>query len=944
MVSVFGSPARRGRIFKRMAGGALGLAVALLLSSASDPSTQTAEAQKVCTNVTYEGEEIKQCTHTFDTGYVVERYPIDEIVCDSFLLLPAENLWSPGVRFFLYLFALLYSFLGVAIIADVFMEAIEVITSKESVLERVDPVSGEKETITVKVWHPTIANLSLMALGSSMPEVLLAVIGTIQTLDETPDELGPSTIVGSASFNLMFIIAICVVGIPDGEARKMQDMRVFLTTAASSVLAYVWLAIVLLVWTPDVVTLEEALITFGFFPVLLFTAWRVAKITEAKQGQEDTAVGEGRIARASIAGADGAPRLAAAESGPLATALERRSSVTKLVLAGVEAEANATSPTGGKRNRKRSVAETVADPALFAATVADEAMATKPLSYGDHRRNAGRILGGRKRAIPPRTAELRARLLKTQQELEAAERIDEEKAGHEEAGGGGAAASASDVAISVGDLKAGGDDESSGPPSVSFRTPAHAVMENCGSMHVTVVRQGDRSQPVAFRVWTEDGTATVEDDDYKPIDKVITLAAGEAETKVPIEIVDDDKWEPDETFYVNLEPAREVAPGGTRPHVGTYDRTEVTILNDDNPGMLGFEQDRVPCHEGCGEVELTIVRRHGSDGEVSVRWSTNPDTAVAPQDFEACEGVAVFAPAETSATISVPIVNNHVDTQFEKTFKVVLSDATAGAHLTRQRVAAVTIRQDEVFTNLVDRVAALIKKKDQQYAIGTSSWGEQFHDALSVYQEEDADGIPQPPATADCVMHFLTFFWKVVFATCPPTDIAGGWATFVVAVVFIGVLTAVVGELAGLFGCVVGLKDSVTAITFVALGTSLPDTFASLAAAKMDRTADSAVGNVTGSNSANVFMGLGLPWCIAAIYKQSQGLVYDVPAGDLGFSVVVFAVTAVLALAIMLARELYSEGMLGGPKTGKWVTGAVLVTFWMLYVVLSSLKAYGHLD
>jgi len=38
----------------------------------------------------------------------------------------------------------------------------------------------------------------------------------------------------------------------------------------------------------------------------------------------------------------------------------------------------------------------------------------------------------------------------------------------------------------------------------------------------------------------------------------------------------------------------------------------------------------------------------------------------------------------------------------------------------------------------------------------------------------------------------------------------------------IGALTALIGDLAAFFGCSVGLKDSVTAITFVALGTSLP--------------------------------------------------------------------------------------------------------------------------
>ena len=58
----------------------------------------------------------------------------------------------------------------------------------------------------------------------------------------------------------------------------------------------------------------------------------------------------------------------------------------------------------------------------------------------------------------------------------------------------------------------------------------------------------------------------------------------------------------------------------------------------------------------------------------------------------------------------------------------------------------------------------------------------------------------------------------------------------------------------------------VTAITLVALGTSVPDLFASKTAAVNEDTADDSVGNVTGSNSVNVFLGLGLPWTLAAIY------------------------------------------------------------------------------
>lgn len=81
-------------------------------------------------------------------------------------------------------------------------------------------------------------------------------------------------------------------------------------------------------------------------------------------------------------------------------------------------------------------------------------------------------------------------------------------------------------------------------------------------------------------------------------------------------------------------------------------------------------------------------------------------------------------------------------------------------------------------------------------------------------------------------MHFLTMFWKFLFAFIPPSHYCGGWPAFVVALTFIGGVTFFVGEIATVFGCVIGLDASITAITLVAMGTSLPDTFASVTAAQ----------------------------------------------------------------------------------------------------------------
>merc|ERR1712001_103757 len=175
-----------------------------------------------------------------------------------------------------------------------------------------------------------------------------------------------------------------------------------------------------------------------------------------------------------------------------------------------------------------------------------------------------------------------------------------------------------------------------------------------------------------------------------------------------------------------------------------------------------------------------------------------------------------------------------------------------------------------------------------------------------------------------------------------PTAMANGYVTFVISILFIGACTAVIGDVAGHLGCFIFLRDSVNAIAFVALGTSVPDTFASKTAAIEDETADASVGNVTGSNAVNVFLGIGIAWTMAAIYAETvEGEYFKVEVGSLGFSVTIFCVEALLAIMILMLRRHPSVGgELGGPRSIKIASASIFVGFWVLYVLLSALDAY----
>ncbi len=212
----------------------------------------------------------------YSNGYVVEYNKNDS--CESYILLPAENLWYEGVRGFLYCLALVYLFLGIAIVSDVFMSSIEVITSKRRTVVRWDEARQERIEKEVLIWNETVANLTLMALGSSAPEILLAVIETVTNLDkigsdEQDDGLGTFTIIGSAAFNLLIITAVCIVSVPTPEVKKIFELGVFMLTSVWSIFAYIWMLIVVQVSSRGVVEVWEAWVTLGFFPLLVLMAY-----------------------------------------------------------------------------------------------------------------------------------------------------------------------------------------------------------------------------------------------------------------------------------------------------------------------------------------------------------------------------------------------------------------------------------------------------------------------------------------------------------------------------------------------------------------------------------------------------------------------------------------------------------------------------------------------
>lgn len=130
-------------------------------------------------------------------------------------------------------------------------------------------------------------------------------------------------------------------------------------------------------------------------------------------------------------------------------------------------------------------------------------------------------------------------------------------------------------------------------------------------------------------------------------------------------------------------------------------------------------------------------------------------------------------------------------------------------------------KQSEAYAQLLARI-----EEEEE-----TTWGSQFITACMLHPTRNDDGEIQDIDGADGIWHFCVIGWKVFFSLIPPAHYYNGGPCFFLSLAMIGLITFIVGEFADLFGCVLDIKPSVTAITFVALGTSLPDTFASMQAA-----------------------------------------------------------------------------------------------------------------
>jgi hypothetical protein len=188
---------------------------------------------------------------------------------------------------------------------------------------------------------------------------------------------------------------------------------------------------------------------------------------------------------------------------------------------------------------------------------------------------------------------------------------------------------------------------------------------------VTVSLSAASNKSVAVNFRTENGTA-VAGSDFQSAAGTVTFAPGQTSRTVAVPIIGDRSVEPNETFFVRL---LSTSRGKIADGLGV-----VTIV-DDEPRVRISDASVL---EGCGcfgttPLTFTVSLSIAYDQAVSVNYATADSTAtIADGDYNATSGTLTFAPGETSKTITIDVLGDHV-AEPDELFFIDLTSSLAGS-------------------------------------------------------------------------------------------------------------------------------------------------------------------------------------------------------------------------------------------------------------------------
>ena len=146
-----------------------------------------------------------------------------------------------------------------------------------------------------------------------------------------------------------------------------------------------------------------------------------------------------------------------------------------------------------------------------------------------------------------------------------------------------------------------------------------------------------------------------------------------------------------------------IAPGFRQSetlHTNGYLQFDADPVVEPQPGNIGLTLDSLTIDEDLGLLNFVVFRADGTDGSVSVDYTTTTGTADSG-DFESVSGTLVFDDDITGQQVSLAITDDDL-VEGDETFTFALSNPTGGATLGAITTQTITIADnDEVVAGII---------------------------------------------------------------------------------------------------------------------------------------------------------------------------------------------------------------------------------------------------
>ncbi|KAK2712758.1 hypothetical protein QYM36_011448 [Artemia franciscana] len=171
------------------------------------------------------------------------------------------------------------------------------------------------------------------------------------------------------------------------------------------------------------------------------------------------------------------------------------------------------------------------------------------------------------------------------------------------------------------------------------------------------------------------------------------------------------------------------------------------------PGMITFNERFIFVQENSNLI-VNVHRINGHDGDVSVRCRSLQQTAKCGTDFLGGEQILSFN--HQVGKISVPIPILMTERNFNRFFKIELSEPGGGATIGPMPRMAVSIKHDDAFELLKNRRRTPTSTDLREFRIHNETFFSRLRDAVIVN-----DGDSKYATAFDWFIHVFAVVWKV---------------------------------------------------------------------------------------------------------------------------------------------------------------------------------------